>query len=112
MFLWIQIEHQLSSNANSKVRDAGATFRKKIPNALGHCQTKRRMGAKDGHAPLGHDTKFVHFFLLKSRCHTKRRMDLAMRTHPSFGMTLTQDIRDLFVSQISNYYRVPGIVLY
>ncbi len=30
-----------------------------------------------------------------SRCHTKRRMD-GLPVHPSFGMTTTQDIRDLF----------------
>ncbi len=42
--------------------------------------------------------KFIYsihfFFFLKSRCHTKRRM---LPVHPSFGMTMTQDIRDLFV---------------
>ncbi len=34
---------------------------------------------------------------LKSQCHTKRRIGTATRTHPSFGMTPTQAIRDLFV---------------
>ncbi len=32
----------------------------------------------------------------KSRCHTKRRAGAATRARPSFGMTTTQDIRDLF----------------
>ncbi len=31
-----------------------------------------------------------------SRCHTKRRAGAAPRARPSFGMTTTQDIRDLF----------------
>ncbi len=40
-----------------------------------------------------------HFFQkknLKSRCHTKRRAGAAPSARPSFGMTPTQDIRDLF----------------
>ncbi len=37
------------------------------------------------------------FFFWKSRCHTKRRAGAAMRAHPSFGMTTSQYIRDLFV---------------
>ncbi len=32
----------------------------------------------------------------KSRCHTKRRAGAAPHARPSFGMTPTQDIRDLF----------------
>ncbi len=43
--------------------------------------------------------KFNIFFgkkNLKSRCHTKRRAGAAPRARPSFGMTTTQDIRDLF----------------
>ena len=35
------------------------------------------------------------FYFWKSWCHIKRRVDMAMRACPSFGMT-TQDIRDLF----------------
>ena len=31
---------------------------------------------------------------LKSRCHTKRRMGVARRDDPSFGMTPTQAIRE------------------
>ena len=38
---------------------------------------------------------FFFFFFLKNRCHTKRRMGAAPRTHPCFGMTMTQDIRCL-----------------
>ena len=32
----------------------------------------------------------------KSRCHTKRRAGAATHARPSFGMTTTQEIRDLF----------------
>ncbi len=30
--------------------------------------------------------------ILKSRCHTKRRMGAATRAHPSFGMTTTKTL--------------------
>ena len=33
---------------------------------------------------------------LKNWCLTKRRMGATMRANPSFGMTTTQDIRDIF----------------
>ena len=48
-----------------------------------------------------------NFFLSKSRCHTKRMMDAAMRAHPSFGMTPTQAFRDLFTWH-SPLSRLPG----
>ncbi len=47
------------------------------------------------------------FFLqkiLKSRCHTKRRAGAATRARPSFGMTQTQDIRDLFAWRCPNVH--------
>ena len=69
---------------------------------LGRCHTKRRMGPPF----FWYDTdflelfflvgKFLDFFFGKNRCHTKRRARAATRAHPSFGMTLTQDIRDPF----------------
>ncbi len=34
--------------------------------------------------------------VLKSRCHTKRRMGKATRAHPSFGMTMTKTLRCVF----------------
>ncbi len=34
--------------------------------------------------------------LKKIWCHTKRRMSAVTRAHPYFGMTMSQDIRDLF----------------
>ncbi len=33
---------------------------------------------------------------LQSRCHTKRRAGTATCARPSFGMTTTKDIRDIF----------------
>ncbi len=58
-------------------------------NVLSHCHTKRR-----------YDTdlskKFWLKIHLKSQCHTKRRKGVAMRAHFSFGMTTTQNIKDLF----------------
>ncbi len=33
---------------------------------------------------------------LKNQCHTKRRAGLATSARPSFGMTTTKDIWDLF----------------
>ncbi len=43
---------------------------------------------------------------LKSQCHTKRRMGTAMYADPSFGMTTTQGIRDLFVRRCPNNSQV------
>ncbi len=34
--------------------------------------------------------------ILKSRCHTKRRMAAATGAHPSFGMTTTKTLRSVF----------------
>ncbi len=34
--------------------------------------------------------------ILKSRCHTKRRIGTATRAHPSFGMTTTKTLRSVF----------------
>ncbi len=34
--------------------------------------------------------------ILKSRCHTKRRMGAATLVHPSFGMTATKTVRFVF----------------
>ncbi len=53
--------------------------------------------------------KIQFFFLpkknLKSRCHTKRRIGAATHAHPSFGMTMTQGIRDIFA-----YENLPHIL--
>ncbi len=38
------------------------------------------------------------------RCHTKRRVGVAMRAHPFFGMTTTKAIRDLFVWRRPNMF--------
>ena len=35
--------------------------------------------------------------ILKSRCHTKRRMGAATRTHSSFGMAMTKTLRSIFL---------------
>ncbi len=45
--------------------------------------------------------KFFFQKILKSRCHTKRRYG-APRARPSFGMTTTQAIRDLFAYRSTN----------
>ncbi len=84
----------------------------KVPNVLSRCHIKRRMGAatsyqkKDGRvwphpSFFWYDTDFLDFFknnfsFGKSLCHTKRRMGEATCAHPSFGMTPTQNIMDLF----------------
>ena len=68
----------------------------KVPNVMSRCHTKRRM-----------DRFFLIFFfdfLFLRRCHTKSRMD-QLPVHPSFGMTMIQDIRDLFA------YRSPIVEL-
>ncbi len=61
------------------------------------------MGHKNRRKQITHQSslflvwhRLFRFFFLKSQCHTKRRMDEAMSAHPSFGMTLTQAIGDLF----------------
>ncbi len=97
----------------------------KVPNVLSRCHTKRRMCVcGSAHPSFGMTPTwkifwsifcknvmnfFLFFFLFflkifffyflfvgESRRHTKRRMGAAMHVHPSFGMTMTQDIRDLF----------------
>ncbi len=39
--------------------------------------------------------------ILKSRCHTKRRMGAATRAHSSFGMTTTKTLRSVFSWRVS-----------
>ncbi len=83
-----------------------AALREKIPYVLSRCHTKGRMGAC-GRAHLSFGMiptflyffkfLFIYFFFFLSRCHTKRRASAAMRAYPSFVMTMTQDIRDLFM---------------
>ena len=63
----------------SETDDIWAALREKVPNVLSRCHTK-----------------LFEKKILKSRCHTKRRVGAAPCAHPSFGMTATQDIRDLF----------------
>ena len=47
---------------------------------------------------------------LKSRCHTKRKMGAATSARPSFGMTMTQENRDLFVWHSPHvFYCLPGL---
>ena len=38
----------------------------------------------------------AYFIFFKSWCHIKKRAGVAKRARPSFGMTTTQDIMDLF----------------
>ena len=81
-----------------------APSRKKVPNGLSFCHTKRRMGARGRvHPSFGMTPTFgennpwrQQSPILKSRCHTKRRMGTATHAHPSFSMIATQAIRDLF----------------
>ncbi len=42
--------------------------------------------------------------ILKSRCHTKRRMGAATHAHPSFGMTTTKTLRSVFSWCASNSF--------
>ena len=83
--------------------DNRAASRKKVPNVLSHCHTKRRTGTcgcthpSFGMTPTFQKLKKKSEKNLKSRCHTKRKAGTATRTRPCFGMTTTQDIRDLFV---------------
>ncbi len=51
--------------------------------------------------------------ILKSRCHTKRRMGAAARAHPSFGMTTTKTLRSVFSWRMSYFYSQnnPGAVI-
>ncbi len=48
--------------------------------------------------------------ILKSRCHTKRRMGAATRAHPSFGMTTTKTLRPVF-SWHASFNTQLGLVL-
>ncbi len=43
--------------------------------------------------------------ILKSRCHTKRRMGGATRAHPSLGMTTTKTLRSVFSWHASQMFR-------
>ncbi len=74
----------------------------KVPYGLSWCHAKRRMGAGGrahpsfGMTPTFFNLKFFLFYFIlffiffwRSQCHTKS-------ARPSFGMTTTQDIRDLF----------------
>ena len=77
-----------------------ATPCKKVPNSLSRCHTKRRIGVCGrAHPSFKKKKKKKYRFLkngekknLKGQCCTKRRTC----SHPSFGMTQTQDIRHLF----------------
>ena len=99
--------------------------RKKVPYTLSQCHTKRMMDISGRAHPsfgmtptfriflffsfffYGNDFfLFIFYFFIwkiqcdtKSRCYTKRRMGEAIRTHYSFGITPTQDIRDIFASR-------------
>ena len=57
---------------------------KKVPNDLSQCHTKRRKGAD-----------FLN--KKKKRKEKSKKTCTAFGQIPSFGMTMTQDIRDLFV---------------
>ena len=67
---------------------------------------------KDGRGPVLELEKKIlfenfcifFFFFLNSRRHTKRRAGTAPRACPSFGMTMTQDIRDLSVLHFHQYF--------
>ncbi len=90
---------------------------KKVPNDLSQCHTKRRIGARGrahpsfGMTPTVPKKKksfnfypFCNFFTRATKNRPfilrglipKEKMGVAMCAHPSFGMTPTQDIRDLF----------------
>ena len=85
-----------------------AASHKKVPNGLSCCHTKRRTGhacpscchtkRRTGHArpSFGMTMTLIDWFFFLSWCHTKRRVGAVVCTHPSFGMTTTQDIRELF----------------
>ncbi len=60
-----------------------AALCRKVPNGQIRCDHT--------YPPFGMTPTF-----LKSQCHTKKRIGAATRTHPSFGMTTTLAIRDLF----------------
>ncbi len=64
-----------------------AALQEKVPNVLSQCPSF-------GITPTFPPKKF--FFWI-SRCHTKRRAGTATRTRPSFDMTTTRGIRELFV---------------
>ncbi len=49
---------------------------------------------------------------LKSWCHTQRRAGTATHAHPSFGMTTTQDIRDLFAWRCPILHDVLTVYLF
>ena len=47
---------------------------------------------------------YIYILFLKSRCHTKRKAGAAPCARPSFGVTTTHDIRDLFAWRRPNYF--------
>ncbi len=49
--------------------------------------------------------------IMKSWCHTKRRMGSATRAHPCFGMTTTKTLRSVFsdTRHILRYCPVKGV---
>ena len=67
---------------------------------------------KEGWACVWYVSTFQNFSLLtsqivfsESRCHTKRRMAVATRAHPSFGMTTTKDLK-VFFSRRASYFLI------
>ncbi len=42
--------------------------------------------------------------IIKSRCHTKRRMGSAKRAHPSFGIPMTKTLRSVFSWHVSYWH--------
>ena len=78
----------------------------KVPNVLSRCHTKRRTGPRGpyfGLTPTLKKNKSLKtsFFFKKKKnpkswYHTKRRAGKATRDRPFFGITTTQEIRDLF----------------
>ncbi len=68
---------------------------KKVHNGLSRCRTKRTMGAH-AHPYLRRWNRGCNIPISKNWCYTKRRAGAATRSHPSFALTPTQDIRDLF----------------
>ncbi len=65
------------------------------PSSFGMTPTLLKIQKKKKILKIQKKKNFVKKYL-KSRCYTKRRAGAAMRGRPSFGMTPTQDIRDLF----------------
>ena len=72
--------------------------REKVPNVLSRCAWLRPplFWYMTPTFYIFYIFYFFIFYFLKSRCHTKRKAGAVMRARPSFGMTMTQAIRDLF----------------